>query len=72
VRYFDDKVCYVDDEISYIFTLAILWWVCVGGYYGWVGNGGVLYRPCSVSIIASKSQQRYIRCGTNSAEFYRF
>jgi hypothetical protein len=53
VRYFDDKVCYIDDEISYIFMLAFLWRVCVGGYYGWVGSGGVLYRFCSVSIIVS-------------------
>jgi len=53
VRYFDDKVCYIDDKISYIFTLAFLWQVYVGGYYGWVGSGGVLYRSCSVSIIVS-------------------
>jgi hypothetical protein len=30
MRYFDDKVCYIGDEISYIFTLAFLWRVCVG------------------------------------------
>jgi len=48
-----DKVCYIDDEISYIFTLPFLWRVCVGGYYGWVGSGGVLYRSCTVSIIVS-------------------
>ena len=52
MRYFDDKVCYIDD-ISYILTLAFLWRVCVGGYYGWVGSGGVLYRSCSVSITVS-------------------
>ena len=50
MRYFDDKVCYIDDEISYTFTLAFLWRVCVGVYYG---IGGVLYRPCSMSIIVS-------------------
>jgi hypothetical protein len=41
---FDEKICYIDDEISYIFTLAFLWRVYVGGYYGWVGSVRVLYR----------------------------
>ena len=33
VRYFDDKVCYIDDEISYIFYISFLWRMCVGGYF---------------------------------------
>jgi len=58
--YPDDKVYYLDGEISIILTLALLWQVCkqfiMNGYRlrVWVGSDGIMFVSCfPVSIVMS-------------------
>ena len=60
VMYPDEKLYYIDDEISIILTLALLWRVCrqfsMNGHRlrVWDGNDGIMFVSCSsVSIVVS-------------------